>query len=347
MYFWILWKTPELSLLELYMLEPSELTTSWGIAFFETNKPEKIWQLWWLIKWWVVSDWEQLWWHLEWAKIVWVDSQELWLMMKRKYNIRRYKELDLRKSDLEVKKKWVEVRFFWKWKYWVVKGWQNIDLYSTIDFDKPAHGMQIGMMPSKLAHILLNIWCSLVEDKEKDITIYDPFCGFGTTNFLANYYGHHTIWSDINITPSKQNMKRRERTDKYNNERMMTFFKHDVNDSFTKPFLKEVDVVVSEGWLWPVIKSEMHKHQDQTETILKEYIPSIVDVYKIFLENSREKMLWVPLVMTIPEYLRLDHPIIADRIAEYARLIWYKVDYVWEVYQRKKQQIGRRVVLFT
>jgi DNA modification methylase len=38
--------------------------------------------------------------------------------------------------------------------------------------------------------------------------VYDPFCGFGTTGFVANWLGHHFIGSDINITPCKENVKR-------------------------------------------------------------------------------------------------------------------------------------------
>lgn len=38
-----------------------------------------------------------------------------------------------------------------------VEGYQSISLYETIDFDKPVNSMQIGMMPSKLAHMMINI----------------------------------------------------------------------------------------------------------------------------------------------------------------------------------------------
>ncbi len=38
-----------------------------------------------------------------------------------------------------------------------VTGYQDIALYETIDFDKPVNSMNIGMMPSKLALMLINI----------------------------------------------------------------------------------------------------------------------------------------------------------------------------------------------
>jgi hypothetical protein len=52
--------------------------------------------------------------------------------------------------------------------------------------------MNIGMMPSKLALTLINIGIGEYEENLKyniqhsKLTIRDPFCGFGTTNFLVN-----------------------------------------------------------------------------------------------------------------------------------------------------------------
>lgn len=36
-------------------------------------------------------------------------------------------------------------------------GYQDIALYEAIDFDKPVNSMNIGMMPSKLALMMINI----------------------------------------------------------------------------------------------------------------------------------------------------------------------------------------------
>jgi len=52
-----------------------------------------------------------------------------------------------------------------------------------IDFGKPAHGMEVGMMPAKLAQMLVNIGIATLHAQSGDdvYTVYDPFCGFGTT----------------------------------------------------------------------------------------------------------------------------------------------------------------------
>jgi tRNA G10 N-methylase Trm11 len=59
-----------------------------------------------------------------------------------------------------------------------VEKYQNISLYETIDFGKPSSGMTIGMMPAKLAHILVNIGVAQSYKKAEEITVRDPFCGF-------------------------------------------------------------------------------------------------------------------------------------------------------------------------
>ena len=53
-------------------------------------------------------------------------------------------------------------------------GYQNIRLYEVIDFEKPGRSMQMGMMPAKLTHTLLNIGLSYLKEQDKTL-IYDPF----------------------------------------------------------------------------------------------------------------------------------------------------------------------------
>ena len=53
-------------------------------------------------------------------------------------------------------------------------GYQNIRLYEVIDFEKPGRSMQMGMMPAKLTHTLLNIGLSYLKGQDKTL-IYDPF----------------------------------------------------------------------------------------------------------------------------------------------------------------------------
>ena len=72
---------------------------------------------------------------------------------------------------------------------------QNIDAYSYRDFDKPFRDPKMGMLPPKLAQIMINL-------AEQDIThpcktILDPFCGSGTILMEALLQGKTAIGSDV------------------------------------------------------------------------------------------------------------------------------------------------------
>jgi tRNA G10 N-methylase Trm11 len=76
-------------------------------------------------------------------------------------------------------------------------------------------------------------------------TVYDPFCGFGTTGFLANAHGHHMICSDINGSLIKPNLTWWQTHVRHTDHRF-TAFKHDATQPITKPFVKHTDVIVTE-----------------------------------------------------------------------------------------------------
>ena len=52
---------------------------------------------------------------------------------------------------------------------------------------------------------------------------------------------------------AKANFKWWQTTPYYQNSKI-TLFKHDVTNPFTKPFLKNVDIIVTEGWLGPSLR---------------------------------------------------------------------------------------------
>ena len=234
------------------------------------------------------------------TKILGVDDKVKGKKWKQTFDsIRRFKEVEITKTDKDIKNKGTEVIILGSGEFGIVKGYQDIALYEHVDFGRPSSGMGIGMMPAKLTHILLNI----AKGEKKHATVWDPFTGFATTNFIANACGHHTIGSDINITQAKNNFKRRqEETNKqYQADYRMTLFKHDVTQTFKKPFLRDVDCIVSEGWLGPLVSGRTHA------AALQENIPKIANVYQGFLHNIFEfykdsKNKKPTIVISVPEY---------------------------------------------
>ena len=108
--------------------------------------------------------------------------------------------------------------------------------------------MGIGMMPAKLALTMINIALAYHQanhETKEEYTVYDPFCGFGTTGFLANAHGYQAICSDINGSLTKPNLVWWQTHARHTDHRF-TAFKHDATDPITKPFVKHTDIIVTE-----------------------------------------------------------------------------------------------------
>lgn len=82
---------------------------------------------------------------------------------------------------------------------------QDPNYWSLVDFERPHREQFIGMLPSKLARIMVNV----AKTKEGD-TIWDPFVGLGTVLMEANLLKRYGIGSDIDaktLEMGKENVK--------------------------------------------------------------------------------------------------------------------------------------------
>ena len=73
-------------------------------------------------------------------------------------------------------------------------GVQNIDKYRERDQMRPARDAKVGMLPPKLAQILINLGGEIDESKK----VLDPFCGTGVVLQEALILGQPVIGSDLN-----------------------------------------------------------------------------------------------------------------------------------------------------
>lgn len=91
-------------------------------------------------------------------------------------------------------------------------GTQNITAYAKRDRERPARDAFVGMLPPKLAQILINIAVGEFKKenpKQKDIVVLDPFCGTGVVlqeAALMKCSAYGTDLSDKMITYSQKNL---------------------------------------------------------------------------------------------------------------------------------------------
>lgn len=78
--------------------------------------------------------------------------------------------------------------------YYRVIGVQDIEAYAKRDQARPARDAKVGMLPPKLAQILINL-CGMLPAKS---VVLDPFCGTGVVLQEAALMGYQPYGTDIN-----------------------------------------------------------------------------------------------------------------------------------------------------
>ncbi len=348
MYFWIVGENNSIISEALSYLHITNFSQPRkNIIVFDTQHPERLSSCAVLIKRGTIYSNNELWGLNTIKNDIAVETKELWNHLKKHITtIKRFKIIDLIHTDLEIKKSWTEIINIDNINYGIVQGYQNIALYEAIDFWKPVWGMNIGMMPSKLALTLVNIGIGEFENNKKkensNLTIRDPFCGFGTTNFLVNHLWYNTIASDINVTSMKQNSKRRPTQSFSTRTWKELILKHDVKDDFKNPLLRHADIIVSEWWLGHVVTSRTAPFE--TNVYAQEVKELYIQFAKNITELAKSNGKWLTLVITIPVWLKYDISVSNQIVEEFSKL-WRTSRLVTQPYSREKQLVGRQILI--
>ncbi len=171
---------------------------------------------------------------------------------------------------------------------------QDIESYSRRDYERPQREAKIGMMPPKLAQIMLNL-----AQVEKDQLIMDPFCGTGVILQEALLMGCRVIGSDANekqVQNTKNNLKWLE--ENYLSPKMFyQVSKIDAMHLAKKIKSSSLDAIVTETTLGPIYTQapapkEIRNNFKKLEKI---YLKFLAQAKKILKPDAQ-------LVITIPCY---------------------------------------------
>ncbi|MFA7169965.1 MAG: DNA methyltransferase [Candidatus Paceibacterota bacterium] len=231
---------------------------------------------------------------------------------------------------------------------------QDIESYSVRDYEKPGRDAKIGMMPPKLAQIMIN----LAQVKEGQM-IFDPFCGTGTILQEALLNDYRVTGSDANdeqITRCRQNLE--WISEKY----VMTYpdykvFQASFNEAIKKMKNDSVDAIVTESTLGPVYK----KIPNPTE-IRSNYL-ALNKLYVRFLQNAKPILKNKGrIVVTLPAYqLKPKEYVFAEFVDNLEKLGYSRVcplDKKFEsseiritkrntiIYSRSAQIVAREIIVF-
>lgn len=190
---------------------------------------------------------------------------------------------------------------------------QDPDAYTKRDMEKPVRDTRAGLLPPKLAQIMLNLgyWIAREVDPsiKKMMTVYDPFCGTGVIPMESLIRGWPVLASDISqkaVNGCEKNLDwiRKERT----------ILKRDVQSEAWKqdagkPFkLKHPPhVIVTETMLGPAL-SDRPNAKDAAR-----YRGEVDDLETAFLTNVAQTLPGVPVVATFPVWYIKSGPVFVEK----------------------------------
>jgi len=231
---------------------------------------------------------------------------------------------------------------------------QDIESYSERDYDRPKKDAKIGIMPPKLAQIMIN----LAQIKKGEVVL-DPFCGIGTILQEALLNDYRVIGSDANgdqIANSKKNLE--WLSGKYILEYPdYKVFQSDIRSIIKKIKRNSIDAIVTESTLGPVYE----KAPSQVEIrhnynrFVKMYT-GFFQIAKLILRKKRK------IVITIPAYKIKNGKYITAPFIDRLEKIGYSVvspldqKFLSEdikitgrnsiIYDRPNQIVAREVIVF-
>lgn len=232
--------------------------------------------------------------------------------------------------------------------------------YTRRDMNKPARDMHIGLLPPKLAQILMNFGKWLADEKnplpagkkKKDYTLYDPFCGSGVIPMECILRGWTVLASDASlkaVNATERNLEWLRKEEKIlKRDVPSTTWKHDA----TKPFeLKEMpDMVVTETTLGENLEARATQKEIVTHKSIAEKTEAA------FIKNAAATLPGVPLVITLPVWMSSTGPVFMEKIWETIKESGYEpvlppgvsTDVAIHkslLYRRPEQFVGRQIVL--
>lgn len=170
---------------------------------------------------------------------------------------------------------------------------QDFELYSKIDYGRPGRDDKSGMLPPKLAQMMINLG-----QINTDKTLLDPFCGSGTVINQALLTGYaHIIASDLSdraINDSQQNLawfKDIIKDDRFKiaNKEQITeaniqIFQKDVKKLSEDVAENSIGLIVAE----PYMGEGVTKAKAQSKDFLQDRVQTMKDLEQLFIAAFRE-----------------------------------------------------------
>jgi len=140
---------------------------------------------------------------------------------------------------------------------------QDLDAYTLRDYEKPFRDPKVGMLPPKLAQVMINM--TVEGNRKKAMTIYDPFCGTGTVLIEGLLMGFNTIGSDVDQRMCEYTQKNCEwLKEQFKTSDAFRVFQKDAQTLMKTDLPEKVGAIITEGFLGnPMTRAPRPKEQEK------------------------------------------------------------------------------------
>ena len=231
---------------------------------------------------------------------------------------------------------------------------QDIEGYTIRDREKPFRDSKMGMLPPKLAQILVNLAVPQAplspagSSPHKGVSeigkVLDPFCGSGTIAIEASLRGLENFNSDLNprfVLGAQQNFA--AMSGRFGFAEDLADFK--VSDALELPWKDMRGVVVTEGYLGTNFEKRPSPPQVRQQAV------AVLSLWeKLFLKISEGSISTV--CCCLPSWQQGAGAVgIAEKLYESVAPLGFRPDKVFDgqksfVYKRDKAFVGREIVVF-
>jgi len=180
---------------------------------------------------------------------------------------------------------------------------QDFKAYSQKDYGRPKRDDRSGMLPPKLAKIMVNL-----SQAQKDNLILDPFCGSGTIlteSWLLGY--KNLLGSDISskaVQDSRENLKYIAGSEAKNVQRLVRIFQADVCSLSAKMPACFIDCIITEPYLGPPLlkQATIRQIKKMMNELGALYLKSFQEFKKILKANGRIIIVFPVFILSQKKY---------------------------------------------
>lgn len=233
-------------------------------------------------------------------------------------------------------------------------GVQNITAYARRDQARPARDAKVGMLPPKLAQILINLCGPLPSDSR----LLDPFCGTGVVLQEAALIGYRPYGTDLNprmveyTARNLQWLKSSSLLRQFASSTSISLLtkteKFDIiqGDATNFVWTGQIDAVASETYLGPPMSAP--PAEIKLKTVKQECTAIILG----FLKNIAPRINpGTPLALAIPAWLRPDGSYSRLNLLDEVQKLGYNVENIGQknllglLYYREGQIVAREIIV--